>query len=179
MNKKEINNYPKYAITDTGDVYSLKWAKKRKLKPQRASQSKKGYVQVRLFNQEYPKGRLQYIHRLVWESFRGDIPKDKEIDHIDGNPRNNKLSNLQILTRRGNTRKYNKEAHGYYLRDNRDEIIEDYKKLGSMIKVADKWNKSTTAIWRTIRNLTHKRLAGGKTAVGIYDENLKDEFTAN
>jgi len=176
---KTIKDYFKYTITEDGDVYSMKWNEPRKLKPQRASQSKKGYVQVRLFNEDYKKGRLQYIHRLVWESFRGDIPKNKEIDHIDGNPRNNKLSNLQILTRRGNTRKYNKEAHGYYLRDNRDEIIEDYKKLGSMPKVAKKWNKSTTAIWRTIRNLTHKRLSGGKSTVGIYDENLKDEFTAN
>ena len=130
---KTIKDYFKYTITENGDVYSMKWTKPRKLKPQRASQSKKGYVQVRLFNEDYKKGRLQYIHRLVWESFRGDIPKDKEIDHIDGNPRNNKLSNLQILTRRGNTRKYNKEAHGYYLRDNRDAIIEESEESKSAI----------------------------------------------
>ena len=29
----------------------------------------------------------------------------KEIDHKDGNPRNNSPSNLQVMTRRGNRRK--------------------------------------------------------------------------
>jgi len=178
MNKKEIDNYPKYAITDTGNVYSLKWAKKRKLKPQRASQSKKGYVQVRLFNEDYKKGRLQYIHRLVWESFRGDIPKDKEIDHIDGNPRNNKLSNLQILTRRENTQKYNrKKQGGTILRDKRDELIQDYEELGTFEKVAEKWGASIPAVNRVIRNRVHTLLSNGRYGTRTYDESIKDRWS--
>lgn len=35
----------------------------------------------------------------------GDIPQELTIDHIDANPQNNSIENLQILTRENNTRK--------------------------------------------------------------------------
>ena len=43
------------------------------------------------------------IHRLVWMAFRGAIPKGFEVDHIDRDPSNNKLSNLRLLTHKENT----------------------------------------------------------------------------
>jgi len=176
----QIKDYPKYTITESGEVYSTKWGYPKQLKPQRASQSKKGYVQVRLFNKEYPKGRLQYIHRLVYESFRGDIPNDLELDHIDSNPRNNNLSNLQLITRRGNNIKATRTNHGIYLRDYRDELIEDYKTLGTFKKVAEKWGKSYPAVWRVIRNRTHcYDIKTGKYSTRVYNENLSDKYTLN
>ena len=66
-----IEGYNKYKITREGEVYSSMWGKPKALKPQKASQSKKGYYQVRLFNKEYKRGKLQYIHRLVYETFVG------------------------------------------------------------------------------------------------------------
>jgi hypothetical protein len=176
----QIKDYPKYTITESGEVYSTKWGYPKQLKPQRASQSKKGYVQVRLFNKEYPKGRLQYIHRLVYESFRGDIPNDYELDHIDNNPRNNNLSNLQLITRRANGIKSTRDNHGIHLRDYRDEICNDYKTLGTFKKVGEKWGKSIPAISRVVRNKSHyyDRIAG-KYRTKTYDENISDEFTFN
>lgn len=38
------------------------------------------------------------IHRKVWESVNGKIPKGHHIHHIDGNPYNNELSNLTCVT---------------------------------------------------------------------------------
>ena len=38
------------------------------------------------------------LHRAVWEYFEGEIPKGYVIHHIDGNPANNNITNLQILT---------------------------------------------------------------------------------
>ena len=39
------------------------------------------------------------VHRLIWETFNGDIENDMTVDHIDNNCKNNKLENLQLLTR--------------------------------------------------------------------------------
>lgn len=47
------------------------------------------------------------VHRAVWEAFNGPIPEGLDIDHIDGNPHNNSLSNLQAITHRENILKRN------------------------------------------------------------------------
>lgn len=39
--------------------------------------------------------KKQYaVHRIVWELFNGKIPKDMQIDHLDGDSKNNLISNL-------------------------------------------------------------------------------------
>ena len=50
-----------------------------------------GYVRV-----GYKKHRY-YAHRLIWSMFNGSIPIGYEIDHIDGNPSNNLISNLRCV----------------------------------------------------------------------------------
>lgn len=39
-----------------------------------------------------------YVHRLVWEVVHGPIPAGMEIDHLDADPANNRLCNLQLVT---------------------------------------------------------------------------------
>lgn len=45
------------------------------------------------------------VHRLVYETFVGDIPPKHDIDHIDSNRQNNKLSNLQCLDKKSHVAK--------------------------------------------------------------------------
>lgn len=48
--------------------------------------------------------KRRYTHRVIWELFYGEICKDKEIDHIDGNPLNNSIGNLRLVTAKINKR---------------------------------------------------------------------------
>lgn len=42
------------------------------------------------------------VHRFVWECFKGEIPEDLVINHIDGDKHNNRLENLEIVTTQEN-----------------------------------------------------------------------------
>lgn len=60
----------------------------------------KNYCLVTLYINSIKK--LFYVHRLVWETFNGKIPEGIEVNHIDENPSNNKLENLNLLTHTDN-----------------------------------------------------------------------------
>ena len=50
-------------------------------------------------NVRTPWGRKHLqVHRVIWELAYGPIPDGMEIDHIDRNPSNNRLSNLRLVT---------------------------------------------------------------------------------
>lgn len=63
-----------------------------------------GYVRIRVFHQMYQG------HRLAWFFIHGVWPSNL-IDHIDGNPSNNSLSNLREATAFQN--QHNRRAKGY------------------------------------------------------------------
>jgi len=45
-------------------------------------------------------------HRKIWMENYGEIPKDKIIHHINGNKKDNKIENLQMLSRREHSLEY-------------------------------------------------------------------------
>lgn len=47
----------------------------------------------------YKQNKIVYVHRLVYEAFKGEISEGLEIDHIDRNRRNNNPENLRLVTR--------------------------------------------------------------------------------
>ena len=57
------------------------------------------------FNASYGLNKKFLVHRVVWECFNGPIPENMDIDHIDSNPKNNSLNNLQLLTHKENLKK--------------------------------------------------------------------------
>jgi hypothetical protein len=59
-----------------------------------------GYLSVSLWRDNV--GFTFLVHRLVVDAFIGTIPKDKEVNHKDGNKKNNHVSNLEIVTRKEN-----------------------------------------------------------------------------
>ena len=91
-----------YQISNKGNVKSLKQNKETILNP---SSDKKGYCKVSLYMEG--KSRKFYIHRLVIQAFKGEIPKGKNlvVDHIDNVKTNNELDNLQVISNRENLSK--------------------------------------------------------------------------
>lgn len=58
---------------------------------------------------------VRYAHRIIWETFNGDIPKGYELDHINTIRTDNRLENLRCVNRSENmlnpiTREHNSEA---------------------------------------------------------------------
>lgn len=69
-------------------------------RPLVGSENGKGYCQhqIKINN----RVKSYYTARLIYEAFNGKIPEGLEIDHIDGDPRNNKLENLRAVTHKEN-----------------------------------------------------------------------------
>ena len=63
----------------------------------------KNYPAICISVNNKPKGFV--LSRVVYAWFIGDIPDNYDIDHIDNNPYNNSLDNLQLLTRKENIAK--------------------------------------------------------------------------
>ena len=55
-------------------------------------------------------GKQLSIHRIIWVLHFGEIGEETEIDHIDGNPFNNIISNLRIVNRELNCRNFKKSS---------------------------------------------------------------------
>lgn len=95
---QSIKYFPNYIISKSGKVKNLK--KNKCLKPQ---DNGNGYLFVRLFSKKVKKGKIFYVHRLMLLTFRFiQNYKDMEVNHKDCNTYNNKLSNLEWLTKQEN-----------------------------------------------------------------------------
>lgn len=69
---------------------------------------KRGYQRVALCRDRNVEKRL--LHRVVLETFDGPSPEGTECAHLDGNPQNNQLINLEWCTKKENMR--HRDLHG-------------------------------------------------------------------
>jgi len=106
--KNVIGYEDRYQVSNLGNVKSLK--KNLIMKPQ----IQEGYKTVSFFYKG--KQKNQKIHKLVAMAFLSHIPCGFRIvvDHIDHNPLNNKIDNLQLITNRLNLSKDQKNKSSKY-----------------------------------------------------------------
>jgi hypothetical protein len=88
-----------YYLTEDGKVFSDR-GKKGIIEIQ-PKLNKSGYIYIHPY---YSNTKRTYIrlHRWMWETFVGEIPKGQEIHHKDHNKLNNSLINLECVTRSEN-----------------------------------------------------------------------------
>ena len=83
----------------------------------------------------YFTSHIRKMHRDVWIFHNGEIPKGFHIHHIDGNPSNNDISNLQLLEGRIHLKMEGKKR----VKEN-PQWIKDFQSKG--ILKAKEWHKS-------------------------------------
>ena len=95
-----LSDFPEYGADDKGNIYTYKTKDKkpRKLKPQKAHKKQKDRWKVNLIDKT---GHLYsfLVHRLVAYAFIPDIDPKLQVRHLDRNPNNNALSNLEVFYR--------------------------------------------------------------------------------
>jgi hypothetical protein len=102
---KSIKGYEGlYEVSNIGKIKSLEKlvsnGKKYILKKERILikiMSSSGYYYVNLYKNK--KSKVTYIHRIVVENFIPNVENKSQVNHIDGNKKNNCISNLEWCTR--------------------------------------------------------------------------------
>ena len=135
---KIINNFPKYAVSNLGNIKTLFWQNNvnGKLYPREKIltpiKRKDGYLKVNLHNDEY-KGRGKccecLVHRLVAEAFILNQRDFTEVNHKDGDKTNNCVDNLEWCSRQQNV------LHSYKL--GLRKSIQEYIKINKMKEVVN------------------------------------------
>ena len=147
-----------YQVSNYGEVYNTCRNKMR-----RNSRGFELYLSIRLSKQNKQKRR--YVHHLVLETFVGPRPKGYECNHIDENKLNNRLDNLEWVTKQQNMR------HSYYQGSksyNHVQIWNDFYSTPIIALHSGKWYPSQRAAelelglrkgWITeqLQGLCHKR----------------------
>ena len=107
---------------------------------------------------------FRMVHRLVFEAFVGPIPEGFEINHLDGNKKNNALVNLEVVTpkeniqhaiRTGLLRNRGVESVLAKLTTKQAEEIRSAYMCGEKQReIAARFSVSQSTVWRTIHERT-------------------------
>lgn len=175
---RTLGRYPGYVFTSLGEVWSSWNASRRpcmtmiyyRLRPRKADND---HLTVKV------RKETQWLHRLILEAFKGPCPEGLECRHRDGNPANNRPSNLFWGTRSENIRdriRHGKSAnwsgskHGEVkLDDDKARAIYMLRARGVTLKeIARKFGVSTATVWSVSKGRTWGRatesLRGGRHA---------------
>jgi hypothetical protein len=151
-----------YKVNNSGEVLTVS-TEFRNVKPGKLLKPtlcKNGYSIVRLWKNG--KSTSRYVHRVVMESFIGSCPNGQEVNHINGMRSDNRLENLEYVTRSQNNlhsyRFLGRQAHPSYGEKHPfaklnwvlvDKIREEYPVEKSYAKLAKKYGVD----WTTIKSI--------------------------
>ena len=164
---KEVPGHPNYEVNAYSTIRRIRPAqgtwKNRRLSP---TVNSNGYMTVRLTSKG--KGKNEYLHRIVALTFIGPPPSAKhEVDHIDGNKANNRVSNLRWVTREENMKFahangqiHNKGSNHALAKLNEDQVsqIRESFKAGRQTpkQLAAHFKVSLATIYSIVSNKTWK-----------------------
>lgn len=185
---RDIANFPGYRVGDDGSVWT-RWeryyprgvrgvryrlgASWVPMSPRRAN--KRGHRMVTL--RRDGKDHYRWVHRLVLEAFVGPCPEGKECAHENGNPADNRLTNLRWATPAENSA--DKSRHGTNQIGERNpqhkltessaaEVILEIERGDELAVIAKRHGVHHATVWliakgRAWKHLPRTRTTGGMT----------------
>lgn len=179
---KPIPGYPNYEVSNWGRIFIVKNGTRVEKLP-RPCNNRERYLNIRLWN----KGQKKKIcvHNLVAKVFLGEIPEGYVVDHINNNPSDNYVTNLQIVTVAENSQKVAKYSYGMKLGSklkggfNYDlrvvaYIRYRYQELGYYYGVLEKISQEIENKFEVKLNKSYiQRIVSGKRGTSIYLSKLK------
>ena len=126
-------NWDEHFVYDPSIPEGLRWnrfAANRRIKPNdpagkfahKKHNSNKGYFRTYVINRSYAN------HRIIWEMFNRKLEDGEQVDHIDGNTKNNRIENLRVVDSKTNCYNQKKRVNnksgvtGVHLIDNGDGL---------------------------------------------------------
>ena len=148
-NWKVIPDYPKYSVSDLGRV--------RRFRIKKNFYTRKGYEAVGL--RDNGKNHCQFIHILVLSTFKPNPQPDfyNCVDHINRNPKDNRLINLRWSN--ASLNRLNSNAKGFSFNKHRNKyqarikINGKQKYLGSFISYVNARNAYLEAKREALKEL--------------------------
>lgn len=154
---KPIKNYEKlYEISNYGNIKSLIYKKEKILKPYMTST---GYYKIDLRKNNIRK--IRPIHKLVAETFIDNPNNLSEVNHKDGDKTNNKVWNLEWVTRSDNIKHSYRTGLHIHIPDCKPvnqidvitgKIIKTYKSINDAAKQLNLRHESISACAKGITN---------------------------
>lgn len=115
-------------------------------------------MNIKLDNANRPRITMNnavYIESVyIWEKVNGPVPKDCVIHHIDHNPKNNDINNLQLMTRKEHVIHHKTLPINWTKLYNEEHIL---NKL-SMIEISEKYFVSYSTVVRHFRKIRGKKI---------------------
>ena len=87
-----------YQVSNMGNVRSLinqQRNKRKKPKLRKLTEDQRGYLRIRVYKKG--KGQTLKVHRLVAQTFIPNPENKPQVNHIDGNSKNNQIKNLEYM----------------------------------------------------------------------------------
>ena len=157
------NSNNRYTVSEDGEIYGL--YRNKMLKPK---VDKDGYLHIGLYINK--KVKHMRVHRVVAIAFMGDKGLEYDVDHIDRNRANNKLSNLRWIKKadhfrdrisKGFVARGSNHGRSKYPEETIIKVISDIKEGAlSLVSISEKHNVKYATVHKIYSGKHWKCISG-------------------